>query len=69
MTPLSKQAEGIRPRFISIEEAARYIGCSRSFFYATLLPKVQTASLGKRRLVLVSSLEELADALLAGEQP
>jgi excisionase family DNA binding protein len=55
----------LRPRFISIKEAAAYLGCSRSHFYAALLPKVRTITLGKRRLVDFGSLEQLADELLA----
>ena len=56
----------VRPRFVSIREACRYLGCSRSHFYAELLPKVKTVPLGKRRLVDFDSLEELGDNILAG---
>jgi hypothetical protein len=55
----------LRPRFISIRNACEYLGCSRSHFYAALLPKVKTIALGKRRLVDFDSLEELGDELLA----
>ena len=55
----------LRPRFVSIGDAARYLGCSRSHFYAALLPKVRTIRLGKRRLVDFDSLEQLGDKLLA----
>jgi predicted DNA-binding transcriptional regulator AlpA len=55
----------VRPRFVSIREACHYLGCSRSHFYAELLPKVKTVPLGKRRLVDFDSLEELGDELLA----
>ena len=55
----------IRPRFISIKDAADYLGCSRSHFYAELLPMIRTITLGKRRLVDFDSLERLADELLA----
>jgi excisionase family DNA binding protein len=55
----------IRPRFVSIKEAADYLGCSRSHFYAELISKVKTITLGKRRLVDFASLEELGDELLA----
>jgi excisionase family DNA binding protein len=57
----------IRPRFVSIKEACDYLGCSRSHFYAALLPKVRTITLGKRRLVDFDSLEALGDELLAAE--
>jgi len=55
----------VRPRFISIRESCQYLGCSRSHFYAAVLHKVKTVSLGKRRLVDFDSLEELGDKLLA----
>jgi predicted DNA-binding transcriptional regulator AlpA len=55
----------VRPRFVSIREACHYLGCSRSHFYAELLPKVKTVTLGKRRLVDFDSLEDLGDKLLA----
>jgi len=55
----------LRPRFISIREACDYLGCSRSHFYAALLPKVKTVRLGKRNLVDFDSLEELGDEMLA----
>lgn len=55
----------IKPRFVSIRDACAYLGCSRSHFYATLLPEVKTIALGKRRLVDFASLEQLGDKLLA----
>jgi excisionase family DNA binding protein len=57
----------IRPRFVSIREAAEYLGCSRSHFYAALLSKVKTVRCGRRNLVDLESLDELADSLLAAE--
>jgi excisionase family DNA binding protein len=57
----------VRPRFVSVREACHYLGCSRSHFYAKLLSKVKTVTLGKRRLVDFDALEELANALLAAE--
>jgi hypothetical protein len=54
-----------RPRFVSITEGCRYLGCSRSYFYDKILPKLKTCYLGKRRLIEFASLEELADELLA----
>jgi hypothetical protein len=56
----------IRPRFVSILEAAEYLGCSRAHFYAKLLRKVKTVRNGRRNLVDFDSLEELGDQLLAG---
>ena len=55
----------LRPRFVSIRDACDYLGCSRSHFYAALLPEVKTIALGKRRLVDFDSLERLGDKLLA----
>jgi hypothetical protein len=53
----------VRPRFVSIREGCHYLGCSRSYFYAELLSKVKTITLGKRRLLDFDSLEELGDKL------
>jgi hypothetical protein len=41
------------------------LGCSRSHFYAKILPKVKTVHLGRRRLVDFDSLDEVGDELLA----
>ena len=64
-TGAPKKASRLRPRFVSIRDACDYLGCSRSYFYATLLPEVKTIALGKRRLIDFSSLEQLGDKLLA----
>jgi hypothetical protein len=53
----------IRPRFVSIRDACDYIGCGRTYFYEKLLPKVKTARLGKRNLIELESLDDLADSL------
>jgi excisionase family DNA binding protein len=51
----------VRPRFISIKEAADYLGVSRSFFYAKLISNVRTIHLAGRHLVDLSSLDELGE--------
>jgi hypothetical protein len=58
------QSESIRPRFVSIREACRYLNCSRSHFYVAFLPRVKTTSIGKRRVIDFASLEKLGDELL-----
>jgi hypothetical protein len=60
---------GLRPRFVSIQEAADYLGISRATFYKDRLSKVKTVRYGRRNLVDLESLDELADSLLAAEQP
>jgi hypothetical protein len=54
----------LRPRFISIREACDYLSVSRAKFYADLLSKVKTARVGRRNLIDLKSLDELADELL-----
>jgi predicted DNA-binding transcriptional regulator AlpA len=58
----------IRPRFVSIPEAADYLGCSRSTFYARFLPEAKTIRIGARRLVDFDWLEAVADQLLLAEE-
>jgi hypothetical protein len=58
---------GLRPRFVSIQEAADYLGISRATFYKDHLSKVKTVRNGRRNLVDLESLDELADSLLAAE--
>jgi hypothetical protein len=58
----------LRPRFVSIREAADYIGISRAMFYTDYLSKVRTVRVGRRKLVDLESLDELADELLAGTE-
>ena len=57
---------GLRPRFVSIQEAASYLGISRATFYKDHLCKVKTVRCGRRTLVDLESLDKLADELLAG---
>ena len=57
----------LRPRFISIKEACDYLGVSRAKFYVDLLSRVRTVRYGRRNLVDLESLDELADALLVAE--
>jgi excisionase family DNA binding protein len=54
---------GLRPRFVSIREAADYLGISRATLYKDYLAKVKTVRIGRRRLVDLDSLDELADEL------
>jgi hypothetical protein len=56
--------EEIRPRLVSIVEACRYLGVSRTTFYQDLLRRVKTVRLGRRNLVELRSLDDLADELI-----
>jgi excisionase family DNA binding protein len=55
----------LRPKFISIKEACEYLNCSRSYFYEDLYSKVRKRQLGKRILLELDSVDELADSLPA----
>jgi hypothetical protein len=61
-----KNKNPLRPRFVSILEACDYLSVSRAKFYADLLSRVKTVKVGRRNLVDLESLDELADVLLAG---
>ena len=52
-----------RPRFGSIEDAAEYLGISRAHFYLHVLPRVKKIKIGRRHLISLDSLDELADEL------
>jgi len=53
----------LRPKFISINEACEYLNCSRSHFYDELYSKVKKRKLGKRTVIELDSVDELADSL------
>jgi hypothetical protein len=53
----------LRPKFISINEAYEYLNCSRSYFYAALYSKVKKRKLGRRTLLELDSIDEVADSL------
>jgi hypothetical protein len=61
------ESQRLRPKFVSIKESYQYLGVGRTSCYSKLLPRLRTITLGKRRLVLFSSLEALADELLVAE--
>ena len=52
-----------RPALIGIGEAADYLGIARSTFYARFLPDLETVRIGKRRMVVMESLDELIEKL------
>jgi hypothetical protein len=64
---LASDERRLRPRFVSIQEAADYLGICRATFYKDHLSKVKTVRCGRRNLVDLESLDELADSLLAAE--
>jgi hypothetical protein len=52
-----------RPALIGIGAAADYLGIARSTFYARFLPDLETVRIGKRRMVVMASLDELVEKL------
>lgn len=58
--------EQIRPRIVSVEDAARYASVSRAQFYAFFMPRVRSVKMGRRRGIELSSLDEVLDQLAQG---
>ena len=58
-----RQRSGLKPKLITIRDAADYSGVSRSTFYARFLPRLESIRIGKRRLILLASLDELIERL------
>jgi hypothetical protein len=58
-----RSTDFLKPALISIGAAAGYLGISRSTFYDCFLPQLETVQLGKRRLVVMQSLDELVEKL------
>jgi hypothetical protein len=58
--PKVGEAQQLRPMLASITGACEYAGnISRSQFYADVLPWVQTVKFGRRRMVVLKSLDDL----------
>jgi hypothetical protein len=54
------ERDTLKPALASIPVSRKYMGgVSRSMFYATILPLLQTVNFGARRLVVVSSMDRL----------
>jgi predicted DNA-binding transcriptional regulator AlpA len=53
------------PRLLSINDACRYAGVSRSEFYKTWLPRLKSAHFGKRHMIDRASLDQLIDQTFA----
>jgi len=50
----------LRPALASINESCRYLGnVSRAKFYAGILPHLESVYFGKRRMVVVASMDQL----------
>jgi hypothetical protein len=64
----SKDAGLLRPRLISIDAGYRYAGCGRSKFYDDLRPHLESVRIGRRRLIVLESLDRLIDELRSGER-
>jgi hypothetical protein len=58
------RAGQLRPRLVSLDEAARYAGVGRSKFYDDYVDRVKTLKLGHRKLVDLDSLDALIDEML-----
>lgn len=58
--------EQIRPRIVSVEDAARYASVSRARFYAFFMPRVRSVRIGRRKGIELSSLDEVLDELAQG---
>ena len=54
---------GLRPALIPISDGADYIGVARSTFYARFLPHLETVRIGRRRMVVLESLDQLVEQL------
>jgi hypothetical protein len=57
------EAHRPRPALIGIRAAADYLSIARSTFYARFLPGLETVRIGKRRMVVTESLDELIEKL------
>ena len=57
----------LKPALISIDEAADYLNIARSTFYKDFLTAVETVRIGKRRLVVMESLDALVNQLRADQ--
>jgi hypothetical protein len=62
------RAGQLRPRLVSLDEAATYAGVGRSKFYDDFVDRVRTIKVGHRKLVDLDSLDALIDKLLEGER-
>jgi predicted HTH domain antitoxin len=55
----------LRPRIISVEDAARYANVSRAKFYEYFMRRVKTVKIGRRRGIELASLDAVLDELAA----
>jgi hypothetical protein len=58
------RAGQLRPRLVSLDEAAQYSGVGRTKFYDDFVDRVRTIKVGHRKLVDLDSLDALIDRLL-----
>jgi hypothetical protein len=65
--PQKSRRGKLRPLLISVNEAADYVNYSRSGFYKSILPQLETVTLGKRRLVVMASLDAFVERLRTGQ--
>jgi len=61
-------ATALRPRYVSIDDACRYMGVGKSKFYRDFLRRLRTLRIGRRNLVELDAVDEVLDQLRA-EQP
>jgi hypothetical protein len=58
-----RQQIGQRPALIAINDAADHLGIARSTFYAKFLSDLETVRIGRRRMVVMESLDRLVEQL------
>jgi excisionase family DNA binding protein len=63
-----RPATALRPRYVSIDDACRYMGVGKSKFYRDFLRRLRTLRIGRRNLVELDAVDEVLDQLRA-EQP
>jgi hypothetical protein len=56
------------PKLMAINPSVRRAGTSRATFYLEFLPFVETVQIGRRRLVVVASLNAFIEDLRAGRR-
>ena len=64
----SKAAPALKPFPLAIEPAADYAGVSRNTFYLEFIPYIETLYIGRRRFVVVESLDAFIEDLRAGRR-
>jgi hypothetical protein len=67
-TPQGNSGPVLKPFLLAIEPAATYAGVSRNTFYLEFIPHIETVYIGRRRFVVVESLDRCLEDLRAGRR-